>query len=132
MQTENIFSDSPILELGFALIYASDRKRSIEFYEKYFSFKVDPSVKMDGDQVYGHMGLVGIWIGGGHHKTNSSEKDVRATVMLQVRSTGDLLSRLKKDGVKVYQEKPVRMSPTSFWFQCADPDGNILDFLGKE
>ena len=132
MQTENVLPESPILELSFALVYASDRKRSIEFYEKYLSYKVDESRKMDGDQVYGQMGPVGLWIGGGHNKINSSENDTRATVMLQVKSVGDLFSRLKKDGIKVYQEKPIRMSASSFWFQCTDPDGNILDFLGKE
>lgn len=124
--------ESPIQDFGFALIYASDSKRAVAFYQKYFAFNADESKKMDGDQVFGYIGPIGIWIGGGHTKITHAENDTRATVMLRVKSSTQLFNRFKDDGIKLFQKEPIKMSAKSFWFQCADPDGNILDFLGEE
>lgn len=121
---------SPVEKMAFALIYAVDLQKTVSFYEKYFGFKIDQSMKLSDSEVYGHMGPVGIWIGGGYKKNHHSENDIRVTVMLRVKSAQELFSSLQKDEVKLYQKAPVQMKENSWWFQLADNSGNIIDILG--
>lgn len=124
--------ESPVEKIAFALVYAEDSKKTVEFYQKYFGFIEDLSAKMNGDQVFGSIGTVGLWIGGGYKKIAATEKDTRATAMLRVKSSGQLFNRLKADAVKIYQDQPIKMNENSYWFQFADPNGNIWDILGNE
>ncbi len=124
--------ESPVEKIAFALVYAEDSKKTIEFYKKYLGFKEDPAVKMDGDQIFGNIGPVGLWIGGGYKKIQATEKDTRATAMLRVKSASQLFNRLKADAVRVFQEKPIKMNENAYWFQFADINGNVWDILGNE
>ena len=68
---------SPVEKLAFALVYAENSKPTVKFYKKYFGFTEDPNVKMDGDQVFGSIGPVGLRIGGGYKRLESNEKATR-------------------------------------------------------
>jgi predicted enzyme related to lactoylglutathione lyase len=129
---QKINSESPVEKIAFALVYAEDLKKSVEFYKKYFGFIEDPEVKMGEDQIFGHMGSVGLWIGGGYKKLPTDENTARATAMLRVKSSSQLFNRMKTDGIVVIQDKHMKMNSNSFWFQFADPNGNIWDILGNE
>lgn len=121
---------SPVEKLGFALVYADDLNNTIEYYKKYFGYEVDPAFKMGENEVYGRMGPVGLWIGGGHKPVEQTDKTIRATFMLFVKSAHDLFDQVQNDGVRVYQEKPIEMQGGQYWFQMRDPNGNVLDILG--
>ena len=123
---------SPVDKLAFALIYSEDLDTTVSFYQKYLGLVVDESVKMSATEVFGNMGPVGVWIGGGYKKTNSSDRNIRATVMLRVKSSGELFAAFKKGDVKLYQPSPIQMGQNNWWFQFADNNGNILDVLGGE
>lgn len=71
-------SNSPVEKVAFTLVYADDSKAAIAFYKKHFGFIEDPSVKMDGDQVFGNIGPVGLWIGGGYKRTQSKQSRWRS------------------------------------------------------
>lgn len=123
---------SPVEKLAFALIYSEDLKKTVSFYQKYLGFKADETVKMSETEVFGYLGPVGVWIGGGYKITVADEKDIRATVMLRVKSSHELFAQLKNDEVKLYQSAPIQMREDNWWFQFADNNGNILDVLGGQ
>lgn len=123
---------SPVEKLAFALVYAENTDATVDFYKQYLGFVADPEMKMPGDQVFGSIGPVGLWIGGGYKRANLGENDTRATAMLRVRSSGELFKRLKDGGVKLFQDAPMKMKADAHWFQFADPNGNIWDVLGGE
>ena len=129
---ETMILESPVEKIAFALVYAEDSATTIDFYKKYFGFVEDTSSKMDGDQIFGNIGPVGLWIGGGYKKINATEKDTRATAMLKVKSSSQLFNRLKADGVQVFQDQPIRMKEDAHWFQFADLNGNVWDILGNK
>jgi len=114
----------------FALIYSEDLAASQAFYEKYFGF--EQTAQFSETEVYGTLGEIEVWIGGGYEKSANHEKSTRATMMLGVDSVGRLLKRLQADGVKTVQDEPVEMQPGTFWIQFFDPAGNILEVLGPE
>lgn len=124
--------ESTVEKLDFALVYADDLSETIAFYKKYFGFIEEPDFKMGEDQFFGHMGTVGVWIGGGYKKIQANENTARATAMLRVKSSSQLFNRLKSDGVVVFQSQPMKMKSNSYWFQFSDPNGNIWDILGNE
>ncbi len=121
-----------IEKLAFVLVYATDLKTSIQFYQKHFGYVVDPKVKMSENEAYGQMGTVGLWIGGGYKQTEQPDKVARAGVMLRVKSAHELYDQLKKDEIKLYQLAPVQMQENSWWFQLGDPSGNVIDILGNK
>lgn len=129
---QTIKIESPVEKIDFTLVYAEDSKKSVEFYKKYFGFIEDPEIKMGEDQIFGYMGTVGLWIGGGYKKMTTDENSTRVTAMLRVKSSSQLFNRLKSDGFVVIQDQPMKMNANSYWFQFADPDGNIWDILGIE
>jgi predicted enzyme related to lactoylglutathione lyase len=114
----------------FALIYSEDVAISQAFYEKYFGF--EQTAQFSETEVYGNLGQVEVWIGGGYERSSNHEKSSRATMMLGVDSVGALLKQLKADGVKTVQDEPVEMQAGTFWLQFHDPAGNALEVLGEE
>ena len=44
----------------------------------------------------------------------------------------EMFEKLKEAGVKIVQAEPMKMQEGSFWFQCYDPSGNMIEFLGGE
>lgn len=122
--------NGPMLRLEFALIYAKELQSSIHFYQKYFDFKIDPTIKLGPGEVYGLMGSVGAWIGEGHIVPKSPELMARASVMFRVKEIFDLYQKLLTGGVELIQSAPVMMLPNEYWFQFKDPSGNIIDVLG--
>lgn len=129
---QTLKKSSPVESLAFTVIYAEDLNRSVEFYKTYFGFVVDENNKMGPREVYGNMGTVGLWIGGGYKKSTSAESSVRATVMIKVFSANKLFQQLRADSIKLFQESPIKMKDNVYWFQLADVDGNVLDILGNE
>jgi len=114
----------------FALIYSEDLAASQAFYEKYFS--IEQTAQFSETEVYGNLGEIELWIGGGYEKSPNHKKSTRATMMLGVESVGALFERLKADGIKTIQHEPAEMQPGTYWLQLLDPAGIILEVLGEE
>ena len=119
-------------EVMFVLLYVEDLVVSREFYETILGFKMQD--QFSENEIFGSIGEVNFWISGGYSKNDSQnpEKLARATVMLQVESTGALFKKLKAANVEVIQEKPVQMGENIYWIQFKDPSGNVLEVLGAE
>lgn len=121
-----------VQDLKFSLIYADDFEKTKSFYVKHFDFKESfemPDTEL-GPQTWGMTGSVGMWIGGGHTRTNRDDRSARSGVMFGIDSAFTLLQELKADDVQIFQEEPIEMQPGVFWFQFEDPSGNIIEILG--
>ena len=123
-------NQTKITGFRFALIYSEDLAASQAFYEKYFGF--EQTAQFSETEVYGNLGDIEAWIGGGYEKSANHEKSTRATMMLGVDSVGALFERLKADGIETIQDEPAEMQPGTFWLQLLDPAGNVLEVLGEK
>ena len=120
-----------VKEIKFALVYVDDFDKAVAFYTKHFEFAKEFDMgSPEKPEVFGKIGDVGIWIGGGYERRDVDTNTCRATPMLGVDSVGDLFKQLKDDNVKVVQDEPVAMQGDMFWMQFADPAGNVFDVLG--
>lgn len=110
-------------------IYTHDYDRAYEFYVATLGL---------GD--VGHMGQQacyikindssGIYIEGGYEERPYDMKSTKASFSLDVESVSEMFERLKKEDLRLVHKEPVKMNETTYWFQCFDPVGNLLEFLG--
>lgn len=72
----------------------------------------------------------GLYLQGGCKTAIMDDGISRASFVLAARDAFALFSHLQAHDVEILQEQPVDMGAGDYWFQCADPAGNIIEFLG--
>lgn len=111
-------------------VYVTDFTRAKKFYTKALGFEV--SADLGENTCFLHSGNLYIYLEGGHQSSNVSAETVRLSFFLETEeSVNKVYNKLKESGVRILQNKPQQVGADIFWFQFADPDGNILEVSGK-
>ena len=86
---------------------------------------------MGENAVYGRMGDVGVWIGGGFEKIHSTVNSTRVTAMFFVDSVYKLYKNLKANNIQIV-EAPHMVAGNFYLLKFYDPAGNIIDVIGNK
>lgn len=120
-----------VKSIGMASVYAEDYEVSFKFYNGLLG--LDNIIPMGNNACFFRLpGEQGIYLAGGYKLPAGENDKVRTTFTLDVDSAFEMYDKLSGSGIKIIQDKPVEMGENMFWFQCYDPSGNIVEFLGGE
>lgn len=122
-----------ITGINMGSVYAADYDEAFRFYNGLLG--LGDSSPMGKKSCYFTIGEQGMFLVGGYESGSVSEKNIRTTFTFEVGSAIDMYKKLKDAGIKLLQAEPMKMSDEPkkiFWFQCYDPSGNIVEFLGGE
>lgn len=118
-----------IKSIGMGSVYAVDYKASYGFYNGLLG--LDDVMPMGDNACFFRLTEEqGIYLAGSHKPVQAEYEATRSTFTLDVESASAMFEKLKNAGIKIVQAEPVEMGPNMFWFQCYDPSGNIVEFLG--
>ena len=112
-------------------VYAEDYDESYRFYNGILGLdEVNPM----GDKAcyFGIGEEQGMYLEGGYEPPEPGFDNAKATFTFQVASASQLFAKLRKNAIRTIQKEPMKMADDIFWFQCYDPSGNIVEFLGGE
>ena len=119
-----------VRNLGMLTIHVSDLERSIKFYREMFGFEKEQE-QMLSPAVAMRVADVQIYLNPGCDNMERREGNCPeislALVVHGVRATG---ARLRDAGVKIIGDY-YEMSPAFASIQVGDPDGNMIELLGK-
>ena len=114
-------------------VYAVDYEESFKFYNGLLG--LGDSIPMGKSSCYFPMGEQGLYLIGGHESQPGNKNITMTTFTSDVGSAFGMFNKLKDAGIKLVREEPMKMTEEpekTFWFQCYDPSGNIVEFLGGE
>lgn len=123
--------NTQIRSISMASVYTDDYSKSFEFYNDLLGLTdFNP---MGNQACYFNIGAMqGLYLEGGYTPFEGNNRIVRTTFTMDVVSAFEMFEKLKEAGVKIVQTEPMKMQEGSYWFQCFDPSGNMLEFLGGE
>jgi len=127
-----------------------DLKRTIDFYQTYFGFKLEMTGVFDEQFIRGHNVLYrlvdgeysdfcflksanGIVLEVFQFHPQKEAQEVEwarpgyTHICFWVEDIFAVYERLKADGVKIFFEPDVRQSPEEHWMFLQDPDGNLIE-----
>ena len=114
-----------------ASIYAEDYDDSFRFYNGVLG--LDEFNPMGDKACFFNIGdEQGMYLEGGHETADSGAESAKASFTFKVDSASAMFVKLKKNAVRTVQKEPMKMSEDIFWFQCFDPSGNLVEFIGGE
>lgn len=118
---------------AFLSVYVDDFQKAFAFYHDVLGLKK----QFDMGENACFFGLdddleFGLYLQGGNKTSSYNEDTQRASFVLSVPSAGKLYEKLSELGIRMIQSEPIQMSEKDFWFQCYDPCGNIIEFLGDK
>ena len=118
--------------ISMANVYTHDFERAYAFYAEFLGIKSDKFNKGTNHYYAPITEEASLFIQGGYEETNSHEKSSRASFTFDVESAIAMYNKLKDAGYKLIQNEPMKMQENIYWFQCLDPDGNFVEFIGGE
>ncbi|MBE2217667.1 MAG: VOC family protein [Ignavibacteria bacterium] len=116
-----------ITSIKMGSIYVDNFGKAMEFYKDLLGLKGEPG---ENSCFFPISPKQAIYVEGKYKPVKSDSGSVRSAITFEVASTGEMLNKLRSADIKIVQEIPVQMSDELFWFQCFDPAGNIVEFLG--
>lgn len=117
-----------VIDYSFNCIYVGDLPKAVAFYANVFGFT--KKFDMPDGSVFGSMGKVDVWIGGGYTLTARQDpQGTRTSVMYGVASMTEAVASLKKHKAESPMTEPVNMGE-KHWYQFWDPAGNLVEILG--
>lgn len=120
-----------ILSISMGSVYTSDFSDAFKFYHDVLG--LDEVSPMGDNACYISIGEgQGLYIEGGHDPLRGGAKASRTTFTFKVESASAMAAKLKKNAIKLIQAEPMNMGNDMYWFQCYDPTGNVVEFLGGE
>ncbi len=120
-----------ITAISMASIYAEDYDDSFRFYNGVLG--LDEFNPMGDKACFFNIGdEQGMYLEGGHETADSGAESAKASFTFKVDSASAMFVKLKKNAVRTVQKEPMKMSEDIFWFQCFDPSGNLVEFIGGE
>ena len=118
-----------ITGIAMGNIYTNDYDKAYEFYV--VTLGLGSTYQMGENSCYLKINdKSGIYIEGGYEKSTSDTHRSCSSFSLNVDSAAAMFGKLKKAGVELFHEAPLKMDENVYWFQCYDPVGNLLEFLG--
>lgn len=122
-------SSTKIQSITMGSLYTSDFKKSLTFYKDVLGLEGQPGENSCYFQVGDEQGF---FLEGGYNRRAETEKPECAAITFKVGSAGDMYEKLKNAGIKFIQNEPMKMAENLYWFQCYDPTGIIIEFMGGE
>jgi predicted enzyme related to lactoylglutathione lyase len=123
--------NTALLGVSFSSVYTDDYQKAYQFYTEILGMKKQFDM---GDLAcflnYGKEDKQGMYLQGGCEKIEYTTESARTAFVFSVESASALYKKLKEFGLKMIFDKPIDMGSGDFWFQCFDPCGNIIEFLG--
>lgn len=108
-------------------LYTSDFKKSLFFYKDVLELEGQAGENSCYFQVGDDQGF---YVEGGYNRHTETEKPECAALTFKVNSASRMYEKLKNTGINLIQNEPVKMAENIYWFQCYDPTGNIVEFMG--
>ena len=121
--------NTKINSIGMGSIYVDDFNKAYDFYNGLLGLEGQPGENSCFFQLSKEQA---IYVEGKYNPVAKDPKSVRSAVTFRVGSAVSMFSKLKNSGVELIQSEPMKMAENIFWFQCFDPAGNIVEFLGGE
>jgi predicted enzyme related to lactoylglutathione lyase len=123
--------ETKILSINMASVYAEDYDTCFTFYHDVLG--LEGASPTGSKSCYFSIGKnQGLYLEGGYEPSEADIKTARTTFTLEVGSAKAMFEKLKKKGIRTIQKEPMKMAENIFWFQCFDPCGNMVEFIGGE
>ena len=119
-----------ITGIGIACVYASDYHDAFRFYHELLELN-DVQTMSENSCYFKITEKQGLFLVGGYTALQTNEKNVTTTFALSVVSAHAVFEKLKNAAIQTIQATPMQMSETIYWFQCYDPSGNVIEFIGE-
>ena len=113
-------------------VYTHDFERAYAFYADLLGLKDDKYKKEKNHYYFQISKEAALFIEGGYEENILKDKSSRASFTYDVSSASSMFNKLKNSGAKLIQKEPMKMQENVYWFQCLDPDGNFVEFIGGE
>ena len=113
-------------------VYTHNFERAYAFYADLLGLKNDKYKKEKNHYYFQINNDAALFIEGGYIMRETKDKESCASFTFNVGSVSAMFKKLKEDGITVVQDEPMKMQENVYWFQCFDPDGNIVEFIGGE
>lgn len=124
-------ANNGVTGLAFASIFVDDFIAAREFYTNLVGL-TNP-VEMGPTAAWFQLtGECGIYLLGGRTPLPLSNDITHTSFCFEVPSAGQMFAKMKEAGVKLCAEELMDYGNGWYWFQCVDPAGNLIEFLGKE
>ena len=114
--------------VAFVSVYVDDYKKAFKFYSLILG--LEKQFDMGDNACFFKMGSNGLYLQGLNKPVGYTPESMRAGFVLSINSATAMHAELVLNGIKMIQEEPMDMGQGDFWFQCYDPCGNIIEFLG--
>lgn len=116
-------------QIGIATVFVDDFSAVRPFYVALFG--EENSQAMNDHSCYFSINDdQGIYVAGGFTPVTRTDKQCGTTFALQVSDINACHMRLKELGTQMVHDVPIAMNDVTSWFQCYDPAGNIIEFIG--
>jgi len=114
------------------VVYVDDYTKSLEFYTK--TLGLEKAFDMGENACFLKIGenINGIYLEGGHTRTEMNPTNTGVSAMLLVGSAPALFNRLQQQGVPIVGNKLHHMGGENYWFRVMDPAGNILEIVSSD
>lgn len=122
-------SSTKIKSITMGSVYTSDFKKSLTFYKDVLELEGQPAENSCYFQVGDEQGF---FLEGDYNRREETEKPECAAITFSIGSAGEMFEKLTDAGIKTIQTEPMKMAENLYWFQCYDPSGIIVEFMGGE
>jgi predicted enzyme related to lactoylglutathione lyase len=119
-----------ITRICMGSVYTNDFPKAFDFYSRVLGLESSPM----GESA-SYMSINdndGLFLDGGYEVSDTKGKKSKSTFTFQVGSALAMYEKLKSEGIELIQKEPMKMNETEYWFQCYDPVGNTVEFIGEE
>ncbi|MDP8231582.1 MAG: VOC family protein [Candidatus Zophobacter franzmannii] len=114
--------------VAFVSVYVDDYKKAFKFYSLILG--LEKQFDMGDNACFFKMGPNGLYLQGLNKPAEYTPETMRSGFALSIQSASEMYEQLVTHGTKMIHEEPMDMGHGDFWFQCYDPCGNIIEFLG--
>lgn len=120
-----------IQSITMGSVYAEDYSDSFRFYNGVLGLE-EYSPMGDKACYFQINDEQGMYLEGGYDPPEAGFDTSKVSFTFRVGSASQLFAKLRKNAIRTIQKEPMKMNEDTFWFQCYDPSGNIVEFIGGE
>lgn len=120
-----------ITGIGICCVFAHNYTEAFNFYHELLGLREYTSMN-DNSCYFIINDSLGLYLIGGYALPARETTSVGVTFAFEVTSILDMYQRLQSAGTRLLHAEPMQMNETTYWFQCCDPSGNIIEFIGEK
>lgn len=119
-----------ITRICMGSVYTDDYSKAFDFYSRVLGLESD---SMGENASYMNINEKdGLYVMGGYEPCDSKGNKAKTVFTFRVGSASAMYEKLRSEGIELIQKEPMKMNETIYWFQCYDPVGNTVEFIGEE